>query len=305
MNGSPPLVSIITATYNRSNVLGLAIASVRRSTFADWELWVIGDACTDDTAEVVASFADPRIHFINLERNFGEQSGPNNEGFRHCRGRYIAYLNHDDLWLPNHLETLVAGLEDSGADLVSAVGLLVHRDRPNSLTGVAPHDRFEPYNFVPASCWLMRRELIAEIGPWRPAAQCYYASSQEWLYRAWRASKHMRMVPKVSAVLIHSGARPGSYARRELHENQEYFERMRDDPRFLEKELSDVSVTYAKSANDVGVLPLLSQAARNIVRRVTLYCGAHPSTVNSIRTHGRRGNFIRHLRRVRGLAEAK
>ena len=220
MNGSPPLVSIITATYNRSNVLALAIASVRRSTLADWELWVIGDACTDDTAEVVSSFADPRIRFVNLERNFGDQSGPNNEGFRYCRGRYIAYLNHDDLWMPNHLEKLVAGLEDSGADLVFAVGLVINRDRPNSLIGTSAHDPLRFRARTPASCWLMRRELIDEIGPWRSAARCYYASSLEWLYRAWRAGKDLRMVANVSAVLIPSGMRPGSYADREIHENK-------------------------------------------------------------------------------------
>ena len=53
---------------------------------AGWELWVVGDACTDDTEQVVDSFGDERIHFVNLDRNVGEQSGPNNEGFRRSRG---------------------------------------------------------------------------------------------------------------------------------------------------------------------------------------------------------------------------
>jgi GT2 family glycosyltransferase len=84
-----PLISIIMATYNRSNILAYTIQSVLWSTYKDWELLVVGDSCTDDTEEVVASFEDPRVSFINLERNFGEQSGPNNEGFRRARGRYI------------------------------------------------------------------------------------------------------------------------------------------------------------------------------------------------------------------------
>ena len=97
-----------------ANVLRLAIESVRWQTFSDWELWVIGDACTDDTAEVVASFADPRIHFFNLPANVGEQSGPNNEGFRRTRGRCVAYLNHDDLWFPDHLAGLTRFIDETG-----------------------------------------------------------------------------------------------------------------------------------------------------------------------------------------------
>jgi glycosyltransferase involved in cell wall biosynthesis len=69
-----------------------------------------GDACTDDSAELVASYRDPRLHWFNLPTNSGYQSAPHNEGLRRARGRYVAYLNHDDLWLPNHLERLVAAL---------------------------------------------------------------------------------------------------------------------------------------------------------------------------------------------------
>jgi glycosyltransferase involved in cell wall biosynthesis len=84
------LVSIITATYNRGNVLRYAIESVRRQTLADWEMWVVGDACTDGTGDVVRGFGDPRIHFLNLAQNVGDQSGPNNEGFQRSAGRFIA-----------------------------------------------------------------------------------------------------------------------------------------------------------------------------------------------------------------------
>src|SRR5689334_3630760 len=88
-----PSVSIIIATYNRANVLRYAIESVRWQTCTDWELWVVGDACTDDTEQVVRSFEDPRIHFLNLPKNVGDQSGPNNEGVRRSRGKFLAYLN--------------------------------------------------------------------------------------------------------------------------------------------------------------------------------------------------------------------
>jgi len=92
-----PLVSVIIATYNRSNVLAIAIKTVLAQTYPQWELLVIGDACTDDTAAVVAGFGDVRIRFHNLAQNVGEQSGPNNEGMQQAKGKYFAFLNHDDL----------------------------------------------------------------------------------------------------------------------------------------------------------------------------------------------------------------
>ena len=56
--GGAPAVTVVVATYNRSRVLRHAVASVVASTFRDWELLVVGDACTDDSGEVVRSFAD-------------------------------------------------------------------------------------------------------------------------------------------------------------------------------------------------------------------------------------------------------
>jgi glycosyltransferase involved in cell wall biosynthesis len=67
---SCPAISVVIATYNRSRALAHAIESVLGQTFTDWELIVVGDACTDDTAEIVARYveADPRVRFVNLER---------------------------------------------------------------------------------------------------------------------------------------------------------------------------------------------------------------------------------------------
>jgi hypothetical protein len=75
----------------------------------------------------VGSFGDERVRFVDLPRNCGEQSGPNNECLRLARGRYIALLNHDDLWTPRHLEVCTAGIERTGADLVFRVRLRAAR----------------------------------------------------------------------------------------------------------------------------------------------------------------------------------
>ena len=126
MAANEPLVSIITATYNWSSVLRYAIRSVRNQTLTNFEMLVMGDGCTDDSGEVVASFNDPRIQWHNAPANSGNQSAPNMAGLALARGRYVAYLGHDDIWHPSHLQTLVDGLETSGADfaftLTEAVG---------------------------------------------------------------------------------------------------------------------------------------------------------------------------------------
>ena len=100
---SSPTISVVIATYNRSGVLRFTIESVLRQTFESWELIVVGDGCTDDTETVVRQFDDDRISFVNLSRRTGEQSGPNNFGFALSTGAFVAFLNHDDLWLADHL----------------------------------------------------------------------------------------------------------------------------------------------------------------------------------------------------------
>lgn len=305
MNESLPVVSIITATYNRSNVLAYAIRSVLWSTFPDWELLVIGDACTDDTEEVVASFDDPRIRFMNLERNIGEQSGPNNEGFRHARGRYIAYLNHDDLWLPDHLEAAVGGIEDAGADLVFTLMLAVNVTEGKTLVGATSTGRYEPYMSVPASSWLLRREVIEEIGPWKFYRECYDAPSQDWLFRAWKAGKELRMVPRMTVVAIQSGRRKGSYAKREFSEHKEYFERMAHEADFREKELTEIVIRYSSRDSRLEVIRWFRRGLFNLFLKSCILVGIHPCSVIAFLRDPRKGAKIDRLRRNRGLEVLK
>src|SRR5918911_3354227 len=108
------LVTVIIPTYNWSSVLPYSVGSALRQTLTDFEVLVVGDGCTDDSEAVVGSFGDERLRWVNLPTNTGHQSGPNNEGLRRARGELIAYLGHDDLWLPHHLSVLVGGI-DAGA----------------------------------------------------------------------------------------------------------------------------------------------------------------------------------------------
>ena len=297
------MVSVIMATYNRSNILPFCIDTVVRQTVENWELWVVGDACTDDTQEVMSSFDDPRIRFVNLPRNVGDQSGPNNEGFRRSSGRYIAYLNHDDLWLTDHLESCVREVETHEADVVFSMVEVVRADGPNWLSSVVPDQTFAPYMDVRASSWVIRREAIEEVGPWRSYRETFDVPSGDWLYRAWRAGKTIRGIPQLTVVAVESSNRPGLYAKREFLENEALYNRLVSEPDFRERESTAIARNYAIDSLDLGVAALLKRSLVNLIKRAAIALHFNPRGVMNLLRYGRRGGFIERLRRERGLVD--
>ncbi len=114
-----PLVTVIIPTYNRAQMVKRAIDSVLEQSYTHWELLVIDDASTDETAEVVQSMTDGRIHYLRHDTNRGG-SAARNTGLAQAQGAYIAFLDSDDAWLPTKLEKQVACFER----LPAAVGLV-------------------------------------------------------------------------------------------------------------------------------------------------------------------------------------
>ena len=140
---------MIIPTFNWATVLPFSIGSVLDQTFTDFELLVIGDACTDESAAVVRACAagDDRVRWHNLPTNGRSQAGPNNEGLRLGRGDLVAYLGHDDLWLPRHLEGLVAVL-DRGPTIVRSRVVQVNPEAP-PFAVPALDWRYTPGEWVP------------------------------------------------------------------------------------------------------------------------------------------------------------
>src|SRR5437667_49902 len=167
MSAETPTVTVITATYNSRTTLRYALQSLLAQDFSDFEALIVGDGCTDGSEEEVAKFDDNRFHWINLSENYGNQWRANNEGLQRARGRYVAFLGHDDLWLPWHLSALVSQAEKSSAnffhDLLINVG-------PHGVLDVngppPPGTTYERY-FAPPSSWLHRRDIVEKVGGWR------------------------------------------------------------------------------------------------------------------------------------------
>ena len=103
-----PMVTVILPTYNRAEFLKESIQSVLSQTFTDFELIVVDDGSTDPTEEVVREFSGFR--YISFPQNRGV-SKARNLGIELARGRYICFLDSDDLWVENKLETQVAWME--------------------------------------------------------------------------------------------------------------------------------------------------------------------------------------------------
>lgn len=116
---TPPLFSVILPTYNRARMARTALKTVQLQTLSDWECWVVDDGSTDETASVLREFsADPRVRVIRSERNLG-MNASRNSAIDRARGRFVTFLDSDDLWLPRRLERFGARLErEPGADFL-------------------------------------------------------------------------------------------------------------------------------------------------------------------------------------------
>lgn len=222
----PPRVTVIIPTYNWSTVLPYSIGSVLAQTFTDFELLVIGDGCTDDSERVVAEIRDPRVRWINIRRT-GHQSGPNNEGLRQARGERIAYLGHDDLWLPHHLAQGVAAL-DAGADFVQSILAGVG---PDGRVEAMPHSRWKPPTSV-----MHRKSSTDSIGGWRDYREMNVAPEHELWDRAAAAGFQFALIPRLTGVKFPAGLRRDVYRERPFHEQAAWLERIRSEPE-LETEL--------------------------------------------------------------------
>ncbi len=276
-----PLVTVIIATYNWSSVLWFAVSSVLDQDYRNIELLVIGDGCTDDSGDVVGAFDDPRVRWINLERNHGSQSIPNNTGLSLATGYYVAYLGHDDLWRPNHLSQLVAAAQRTKADIVSAVCLAKGPAGSNlvRLTGGIPWGRAG--DWAPPSSVMHRRDATLVTGDWPDFREIEEPPDMHFVRQFTRCGlKHVH-VTNLSVVKFNASWRPGSYRTRANSEQADCAERMRRQQFFVERELAGFLNTRIRRS------PEVYEKARE-----------RPDGVDG------RGWLVAEWRRIRGLPQA-
>ena len=173
-----PEVSVIIPTYNSARFLAESIQSVLHQTFTDFELLVIDDGSTDDTRQVVAQFeGDLRASYFHQENRGG--AAARNTGIKHSSGRFVAFLDADDLWFPGKLQSQVAVLrENSEVSVVHTALVLLQIDNQDREVSRRIHRRptfrertlyeellYEMVITGSASSVIVRRDALDQVGP--------------------------------------------------------------------------------------------------------------------------------------------
>lgn len=167
-----PRVSVIIPTYNRAGELRRCLDSLISQTIGDFEVVVCDDGSTDNTAEVVTGYASLLDITYDYGSNFGGPARPRNRGVRLARGRYVAFLDSDDWWVPTKLERSLEVLE-SGADVVfHDLWNVVHVHQPSYSQRIVSHQPRSPVfedllctaSSIPNSSIVVRLSMLLSIG---------------------------------------------------------------------------------------------------------------------------------------------
>jgi glycosyltransferase involved in cell wall biosynthesis len=227
-----PLVTAIIAAYNRSEVLRYALDSAIGQSYRNLEILVIGDACTDDSEQVVRAAGDPRVRWMNLEENVGSQAGPNQAGLEAARGELIAYLGQDDVWRRDHVALLVADIERTGADVSSAVPSIIW-PKPVPVRKLESPRAGES---VPTPALMHRRAAGLAAGGWRDHRESVLAPDADFIDRLRRSGARFSRVRAVSLLKFASALRRNSYRERRSDEQAAGSRRV-DSPWFAAREV--------------------------------------------------------------------
>ena len=153
-----PAVSVVIPAYNAGRWLAETIGSVLGQSLGDFELLVVDDASTDDTAAVAVGIADSRLRLIRQPQNMGVAAA-RNAGIEAARGEFIAFLDADDIALPQRLEKQVAFLRAHPEVAILGGWMQTFGQREDVWTAHAHHDD-------------IKAELLYDVGIMQPTAMC-------------------------------------------------------------------------------------------------------------------------------------
>lgn len=197
-----PRVVVVIPAYNAARFLPDAVNSVLRQTYSDFEIVIVDDGSTDDTLAIARAIADPRIRVMTQE-NLG-LAAARNRGLWASQAEYVAFLDSDDLLLPDKLALHVAaldahpdiGLVASGWEYIDADGESLGEERPWASTGVQPTlESILIHGLAAVHAVLVRRAWIENIRGFDPRFRM--AEDMDFWFRLGAAGCHMAWVPAI------------------------------------------------------------------------------------------------------------
>src|SRR5437868_7089779 len=168
-----PIVSINLCCYNSEKYLEETLQSIFAQTLTDWELVIIDDGSTDSTEKIIKHYEvnDPRIIY-HAQRNMG-LSPSRNKAIQFSHGKYVAFIDHDDLWEPTYLEAQVNGFSDERIGLVYTDRLNIQDDREHPICRMS--ENVKPASgdvffdivagvYINPSMAMVRRSVLDDVG---------------------------------------------------------------------------------------------------------------------------------------------
>jgi glycosyltransferase involved in cell wall biosynthesis len=211
-----PPVSIVIPVFNRAAVVGRAVESVLRQSFADFELILVDDGSTDGSVDTVLAFNDPRIRLIRHECNQGAAAA-RNTGIAASSGRLIAFLDSDDVWHPAKLERQIPATSALPAPAATCTGFrLLHpsgRSEVRSSAGTVDWQAafLDGCYVSPGTTLIAHRQAFEAAGVLDTSLK--RLEDWDWLLRLVRVGS-FAVVPEALAD-VHLGGRPNADTVRE------------------------------------------------------------------------------------------
>jgi|GEM_PF-1214185 len=198
-----PKISVVTPTYNMGHFLSACLRSVMNQTYSDIEHIVVDGASSDNTIELLENWAIEGQNRLFLSQKDKGMYEAVNRGGKLSRGKYMAYLNADDLYFPWAIETLIANIENSGADIVYGDLLRVYWDGKISLKLQPPHDsRYFGFFFQlaqPTAMW--KKSVFDEVGGFNPYFK--YGGDTDFFLRCSKKNYKFHKVDEVICIEQH------------------------------------------------------------------------------------------------------
>jgi hypothetical protein len=247
-----PIATVLVPTHNHGRLLEYALRSALGQTVADLEIFIVGDGVDEATRVAVThAAADPRVRFFDRPKGARHGEALRHEALQEARGEIVCYLSDDDLWLPEHVESLARALEDADfahvlpAYITASQEIAVHAGHL-AAPWIRAHMQ-SGFNFIPLSAAAHTLAFYRRLPRgWHPAPMDLPTDLHMW--RQILAADGCRAVSTMRATLLNfpSPLRPGWSVEQREEELSSWSERLRSPT--LEREISTAALDRAMRA---------------------------------------------------------